>query len=72
MNGTTAEWHLTIPANTTGWLKVSAEEAAKYKLEGVPLSESKLAKVSTHGQQSGYDLAAGDYNFVVDLHERSE
>ena len=72
VNGATAEWHVTIPANTTGRLKISAEKAAKYKLEGVPLSESKLATVSTHGQQSGYDIAAGSYNFVVDLQGSSE
>ena len=50
MKGTTAEWHVTIPANTTGWLRLSADEAAKYKLEGVPLTESKLAKAITRGR----------------------
>ena len=33
-DGQTAEWHVTIPANTTGWLPLSANDAAKYKLEG--------------------------------------
>ena len=50
MKGTTAAWHVTIPANTTGWLQLNADEAAKYKLEGVPLAESKLAKAATRGQ----------------------
>ena len=46
VKGTTAEWHVTIPANTTGWLSLSKDEAAKYKLEGVPLKQSKLAKTT--------------------------
>jgi len=66
-NGATVEWHVKLPANTTGWLKVSAQQAAKYKLEGVPLSESKLAKAVTYGHQSGYQLAAGSYSFTVEL-----
>ncbi len=34
VTGGTAEWHVTIPANTTGWLALSTDEAAKYKLNG--------------------------------------
>jgi alpha-L-rhamnosidase len=67
VKGTVAEWHVTIPANTTGWLSLSADEAAKYKLEGAPLSESKEAKAATRGQQTGFTLAAGSYTFVVEL-----
>lgn len=62
---TTAEWHVTIPANTTGWLQLSATEAAKYKLEGVALSASNLAKTGTRHGVSGYELGAGRYTFVV-------
>ena len=40
----TAQWRLTLPANTTGRLMLNAGEAARYKLEGAPLAESKLAK----------------------------
>jgi alpha-L-rhamnosidase len=65
VKGTTAEWHLTIPANTTAWL--SKAEAGKYKLEGVSLAESKLAKAAIHGQQDGFELAAGSYSFMVNL-----
>ena len=67
VKGTTAEWRLTIPANTTGWLSLTAGEAAKYKVEGVPLTESKLAKAATRGGQSGYELAAGSYTFSVEI-----
>jgi len=72
VNGTTAEWHLTIPANTTGWLKMGAAEAARYKLEGLPLAESKLAKAAVRGQESGFELAAGSYSCVIDLYGGSE
>jgi alpha-L-rhamnosidase len=67
VNGTTAEWHVTIPANTTGWLSLSAAEAAKYKLEGAPLAASKLAKAAARGGQSGFELEAGSYNFAVEF-----
>jgi alpha-L-rhamnosidase len=67
VNGTTAEWHVTIPANTTGWLGLSAAEAAKYKLEGVPLAASELARAGERGGQSGFELAAGSYNFAVEF-----
>ena len=53
--------------NTTGWLELNASQAAKYKLEGVPLSESKLAKAITRGEQSGYELPAGHYTFEAEV-----
>ncbi len=62
-----AEWHVTIPANTTGWLRLSAGEARKYRLEGAPLAESKLASATVHGGQSGFALAPGSYTFEVEL-----
>jgi alpha-L-rhamnosidase len=65
VKGTTAEWHVTIPANTTGWLGLSAAEAAKYKLDGAPLAASKLVK-PTYGQ-NGFELPAGSYNFEVEF-----
>ena len=63
----TAHWHVTIPANTAGWLSLNAAEAAKYKLEGVPLGVSKLAKATERDGQSGFELAAGTYNFEVEF-----
>jgi alpha-L-rhamnosidase len=62
--GKTAAWHVTLPANTTGWL--SANEA-KYKLDGIPLSKSPLAKTSTLDGESGFALPAGSYTFQADL-----
>jgi alpha-L-rhamnosidase len=66
-NGATAEWHVTIPANTTGWLNLNANEAAKYKLDGATLPASKLAKAVTRGGDSGFELGAGSYTFAVEM-----
>ena len=65
MDGETAKWQISIPANTTGLLDLSSNEAAKYKLDGVPLTESKLAKAITHDGQSGFQIESGSYNFEV-------
>jgi alpha-L-rhamnosidase len=65
VNGTTAEWHVTIPANTTGWLGLNASEAAKYKLDGAPLtSKLPLAAACCKGD-GGFELDAGSYAFEV-------
>jgi alpha-L-rhamnosidase len=64
--GTVFAWKLTIPANTTGWLPLAPDQAAKYKLDGVPLKQSKLATATTRAQQSGYSLQSGSYTFVVE------
>ncbi len=61
----TADWNVTIPANTTGWL--STENASRYKLDGSPLAQSKSSRLVTHDGNNGYELAAGTYRFVVEL-----
>ncbi len=58
---------MTIPANTMGWLQLSADETAKYKLDGVAISQSTSAKASSQDGQSGFELAPGSYTFVVGL-----
>ncbi|MGH9591267.1 MAG: alpha-L-rhamnosidase C-terminal domain-containing protein, partial [Terracidiphilus sp.] len=65
VNGKTANWHVTIPANTTAWLPMGASEAAKYTIEGVPLAASKLARAGSRAGQSGFELPAGRYTFSV-------
>jgi len=55
VNGNTATWHITIPANTTGRLDLTPEEAEKYKLDGEPLSKP------------GLSLQPGTYTFAVQL-----
>jgi alpha-L-rhamnosidase len=67
VSGKTADWHVTIPANTTAWLPLSAKQAATYTIEGVSLPASKLAKASTRAGQSGFELPAGSYTFTVAL-----
>jgi alpha-L-rhamnosidase len=67
VNGRLAEWHVTLPANTSGWLALSTNEAAKYKLDGVALASSKLAKAQTRDGESGFVLGAGQYTFSVAL-----
>lgn len=65
MTGDTVEWHVTIPANTMAWLPMGADEAAKYKLDGVPIASSSAAKAATRNGGAGFELAPGSYNFVV-------
>jgi alpha-L-rhamnosidase len=62
VNGKTAEWNVTLPANTTGRLELKGDEAARYKVDGVRLSESPLAKKV----EGGFELAAGNYRFDVE------
>jgi alpha-L-rhamnosidase len=65
VTGGTAVWHVTIPANTTGWLPLGAEEAAKYKLDGAALVGNPHAKADTRDGQSGFELVPGSYTFEV-------
>jgi hypothetical protein len=65
MEGATVEWHFILPANTTGWLPLTAGEAASYKLEGLPLPQSKLVKATTHEGKAGYELGSGSYMIQV-------
>ena len=65
VQGRTATWHLTLPANTTGLL--SDPDAAKYKLDGVAVTDRKLAKASSSDGNSGYVLQPGTYTFTVSL-----
>jgi alpha-L-rhamnosidase len=67
VKGTTAEWHVTIPANTRGWLSLNAREAGRYSLEGIPLARSKQVKALTSDTKSGFELEAGSYTFAVEM-----
>jgi alpha-L-rhamnosidase len=68
LTGQTAEWHVTIPANTTGWLPLSAADAAKYKLDGAPLFGNSLAKPGTRDDEDGFELQPGSYTFEIEIH----
>ena len=65
VTGGTAQWNLTIPANTTGWLPLTSTEAANYKLDGVPILKSKRVGAFRGGQGTGFTLPAGAYRFEV-------
>jgi alpha-L-rhamnosidase len=67
VKGETAEWHVTIPANSTGWLPLSAEAATRYQLDGAALDASRNATPTTRNGESGFELAAGSYSFEVQL-----
>ena len=67
VEGQTAHWHVTIPANTTGWLPLTADQATRYQLDGASITQSKLAKAATRDQLPGYELAPGSYTFAVGL-----
>ena len=64
-----AKWTVTIPANTAGWLPLSANDALKYKLNGIPLSGNPLVKAETREGQSGFLLAPGGYTFEIQLED---
>ena len=67
VDGATAEWHVTLPANTTGWLPLSADQAANYKIDGTALADSKVVTASNRAGASGFELAPGSYSFAVRL-----
>jgi alpha-L-rhamnosidase len=69
VTGGTAQWDLTIPANTTGWLPLTSDEAVNYKLDGLPILKSKRVGAFRGGQGTGFTLPAGTYSFEVsDIH----
>jgi alpha-L-rhamnosidase len=65
VTGVTAVWHVTIPANTEGWLPLRAEEAAKYKLDGAALAGNTIVRAETRDGESGFVLEPGNYGFEV-------
>jgi alpha-L-rhamnosidase len=69
VTGASAEWHVTIPANTSGWLQVSANEAANYKLDGMPITQNASVIKGTQYGQSAFLLAPGSYTFEVALQQ---
>jgi alpha-L-rhamnosidase len=67
VTGRKAVWHVAIPANTTGWLPLTAQDATKYTLDGNPLTESKVTGADSRNGQSGFTLPPGNYTFVIGL-----
>jgi alpha-L-rhamnosidase len=67
MKGNSATWHLTIPANATGWLPLSPAKSVKYKLDGAPLAGNPLIKTAMHDGESGFELPSGSYTFEIEI-----
>jgi alpha-L-rhamnosidase len=67
VSGNKAEWHVTLPANTTGWLPLTATEAMKYKLNDKPINQNPRAKFVNHNGETGVELEPGIYNFEINL-----
>ncbi|MGO8759759.1 MAG: family 78 glycoside hydrolase catalytic domain [Terracidiphilus sp.] len=64
----TVEWHVTIPANTTGWLPLKAAQALKYRLDGAPLAGSPHAMFTKRGDEDGFEIQPGSYVFEAELY----
>lgn len=62
VKGTAAEWHVMLPANTTGLLELSEGDAARWKLDGTALSANPVVKKV----DGGFELPAGSYTFVAE------
>ena len=61
VKGKTAEWEVSLPANTTGRLELSPAEAGRWKVDGVALTQSPSVKKV----DGGYEVGAGRYGFEV-------
>jgi alpha-L-rhamnosidase len=60
VDGDRAHWTVTIPPNTSGWLSLTAAEAASYTLNGKP-----LVNPAVRDGMTGYKLESGTYSFEV-------
>ena len=65
MKGTTVNWSVTIPPNTTGHLPLTASQQKGYTLDGQALSANKKLRLLDN---STYELPAGTYSFQVTSH----
>ena len=62
-----ATWNLTVPANASGNLPLSAEQEKSFKLDGQPLSQSNKVRGQSAGGNVVYEIPAGTYQFEVTL-----
>jgi len=67
VNGKAAEWHVTIPANTEGWLPLSFTELIGYSLEDASAGVNAAPAITTRDGQRGFLLASGTHAFRVAL-----
>ena len=65
VTGATAEWHVTIPANTTGWWPMNLKAAARFQ-------RNPNVKYGSRDGQDGLELTPGSYTFEVALQEHAD
>jgi alpha-L-rhamnosidase len=66
VKGNIVRWDVTIPPNASARLPLSSKQAARFKIDGMPLTESAKIKMAKDGANT-YDLPAGSYKFEVAL-----
>ncbi|MGA3132087.1 MAG: family 78 glycoside hydrolase catalytic domain [Terracidiphilus sp.] len=69
VTGGMAVWHVTIPANATGWLPL---KFFKYGMDGISLKGNPHAKLTKRNGQIGFELTPGTYTFDIQLHTIAE
>ena len=61
----TATWHITIPANATGWL--SAAEKSASHLKAAPQNNGSMKPAAGPHGESGVRLDSGTYEFTAEI-----
>jgi len=68
VKGKQATWNLTIPANSSGRLRLTAAEQVAYRVDGKALaSNSKVVAAKEEGGTKSFDVPAGTYQFQIAL-----
>ncbi|MBV8113186.1 MAG: hypothetical protein JO300_00475, partial [Silvibacterium sp.] len=66
LKGSTVQWSVTIPPNTSAQLPLDSRQQTAFTLDGAPIAQS--AKIHAAGEMQGrtvYVLPAGTYSFTV-------
>ena len=64
--GSTVQWNVTIPPNTTAQLPLNARQQSEYSLDGTAITKSsKIHAVDETSGQTIYLLPAGSYSFTI-------
>ena len=64
VSGTTVQWHVVVPPNTTARLPIAASNATGFTLDGAPLDHNPKLEDAGKGT---YTLPAGSYSFQASL-----
>ena len=67
-SGTQADWKITLPPNTKGFLPISSEMVSRWILDDDPIvRSSKLKAMGKQGADEVFEVPAGTYAFKVKL-----